>query len=360
MPHDVFISYSSQNKATADAVCHALERNGIRCWIAPRDIPAGSSYGKQIMNGIANCKLFLLLFSDDANRSEFVLREVERAVSYKKTIIPFRIEDVPMCDDFQFFLGVVHWVDAYPDDTLFDNLVTQIANILNTEVPKASPAPVTTEIAMQPESNTATDEAEHTLTAAETVGFTGKGKHVLANGNWYDGDWVNGVRTGRGKHTSAVTGRVYVGDFLNNRAQGKGILKYPNGAVYEGDFINNRQHGKGIITYPNGKVYEGDFLNNRAQGKGILKYSNGTVYEGDFIDNKMHGKGIITYPNGNVYEGDFIDNKRHGKGRLTWPSGTFHEGEYQDDKQHGKGVITYYDGSVKDGIWQNGEFIGPE
>ena len=38
MALDVFISYSSLDKATADAVCNQLESAGISCWIAPRDI----------------------------------------------------------------------------------------------------------------------------------------------------------------------------------------------------------------------------------------------------------------------------------------------------------------------------------
>ncbi len=36
MSFDVFISYSSIDKTTADAACNALESAGIRCWIAPR------------------------------------------------------------------------------------------------------------------------------------------------------------------------------------------------------------------------------------------------------------------------------------------------------------------------------------
>ncbi len=37
MAHEVFISHSSKDKLTADALCHALEQNGVSCWIAPRD-----------------------------------------------------------------------------------------------------------------------------------------------------------------------------------------------------------------------------------------------------------------------------------------------------------------------------------
>ena len=48
MAHDVFISYSSQDKAVADAVCATLERGKIRCWVAPRDVPAGKPYAATI------------------------------------------------------------------------------------------------------------------------------------------------------------------------------------------------------------------------------------------------------------------------------------------------------------------------
>jgi predicted Ser/Thr protein kinase len=38
LSHAVFISYSSEDKAEADAVCAALEAENIGCWMAPRDV----------------------------------------------------------------------------------------------------------------------------------------------------------------------------------------------------------------------------------------------------------------------------------------------------------------------------------
>jgi hypothetical protein len=38
LAHDVYISYSREDKWAADAACATLEAAGIRCWIAPRDI----------------------------------------------------------------------------------------------------------------------------------------------------------------------------------------------------------------------------------------------------------------------------------------------------------------------------------
>ena len=42
MPHDVFISYASEDHEVGEQVCGALEASGITCWIAPRDIPPGA------------------------------------------------------------------------------------------------------------------------------------------------------------------------------------------------------------------------------------------------------------------------------------------------------------------------------
>jgi TIR domain-containing protein len=35
MLSSIFISHSSKDKATADAICQRLEADGIKCWIAP-------------------------------------------------------------------------------------------------------------------------------------------------------------------------------------------------------------------------------------------------------------------------------------------------------------------------------------
>ena len=46
MAHDIFISYSTKDKYTADAICHVLEQNNLKCWIAPRNIASGKNYAQ--------------------------------------------------------------------------------------------------------------------------------------------------------------------------------------------------------------------------------------------------------------------------------------------------------------------------
>ena len=57
MAFDVFVSYASKDKTVADAVCAKLESAAIRCWIAPRDIVPGRSYGEAIIEAIHAAKV---------------------------------------------------------------------------------------------------------------------------------------------------------------------------------------------------------------------------------------------------------------------------------------------------------------
>lgn len=112
MNHDVFISYSSEDKRTADMTCAALEARGLRCWIAPRDIVPGAAWGPSIVDGIAAAKAFVLLLSANANSSDEIPREVERAANAGLRIIPVRIEDVRPAKKLEYFLSETQWLDA--------------------------------------------------------------------------------------------------------------------------------------------------------------------------------------------------------------------------------------------------------
>jgi hypothetical protein len=89
--HDVFISYASPNSTVGETVCEALERAGVTCWIAPRDVTPGASYAGQIIHAIDAAKAIVLILSQNAGSSPHVLREVERAASkrHPKTLSIF-------------------------------------------------------------------------------------------------------------------------------------------------------------------------------------------------------------------------------------------------------------------------------
>jgi hypothetical protein len=113
MAHDVFLSYSSIDKAAADSVCRSLEQEHICVWMAPRDILPGRDYDEEIVDAIDRVRVMVLILSSHADRSKHVKREVERADRRDVEIIPIQIEDFEP-KKLAYFLGVTHRHLAYP------------------------------------------------------------------------------------------------------------------------------------------------------------------------------------------------------------------------------------------------------
>lgn len=113
MNHDIFISYSSKQKSIADGVCHYLEENGFKCWMAPRDIPAGSEYTDLIVKAIKSSNVVVLIYSQSAGVSRWVKSEINIAFSSDKPILPFRIDETRVVEAFEI-LNQIHWIDAFP------------------------------------------------------------------------------------------------------------------------------------------------------------------------------------------------------------------------------------------------------
>jgi hypothetical protein len=137
MEYDVFISYSHPDKASADAACATLEQAGIRCWIAPRDIVPGMDWGESIVTAITGAKVLVLIFSQHANESPQIKREVERAVAKGLPIIPVRIEDTVPSKALEYFISTPHWLDAFtpPLEERLTQLTAAVKALLGTIQP---------------------------------------------------------------------------------------------------------------------------------------------------------------------------------------------------------------------------------
>ena len=151
---DVFISHSSADSKLAYAMCDYLEEKGIRCWIAPRDIPGGEKYGKSIIMGLKTCKIMVVLFNRNSNASEAVEMEVERSFHYKLTLIPFKLDETIPSDSLEFFFGSFQWLNATkgkPEDH-FDLLYQNCARALGKKESPIKVKPILPKIAGKKES----------------------------------------------------------------------------------------------------------------------------------------------------------------------------------------------------------------
>ncbi|MGD2087322.1 MAG: TIR domain-containing protein [Candidatus Aminicenantes bacterium] len=145
--HQVFISYASDNvnsttsdRQVADQICTALESQGIRYWIAPRDILAGDDWMDAIIDAIDQAKIIVLVFSANTEKSKWVKDEIKLALEENKTIIPFRIQDVYPRRTLKLLKVRCQWMEAFPQprEKQLEQLVVTVLKHLG-KTPAVSP-----------------------------------------------------------------------------------------------------------------------------------------------------------------------------------------------------------------------------
>ncbi len=129
MEKRIFISHSSKDHDTAALICDALEKNGLLCWIAPRDIPYGKEWAGEIAKAIENSSAFLFLSSGNSNASGQVSREIQLAIENEVPIIPIRLDGADYSDTNKYYLATIHCMFQY-DASKVAKLVSDIADAL--------------------------------------------------------------------------------------------------------------------------------------------------------------------------------------------------------------------------------------
>ena len=133
---ELFLSYRSSDYVMADSVRRRLEKENVSVWMAPDDIPAGSSYGAQIPFAIENCKVFLLILSYNAQTSKWIPKEIDRAINNNKRIIPYMIEKTTLNKEFSFFLSDVQIKEAYEnEEEVFCEVLKEIRAVIGESKP---------------------------------------------------------------------------------------------------------------------------------------------------------------------------------------------------------------------------------
>jgi TolB-like protein len=108
----VFISYASQDATIAHKAVGALERAGLTCWIAPRDVVPGALYASEIVRAINDCQVLVLVLSAQSAASAHVGKELERASSKHRRIIALRTDATPLPSAFEYFLSESQWIEV--------------------------------------------------------------------------------------------------------------------------------------------------------------------------------------------------------------------------------------------------------
>lgn len=128
----IFISHSSRDQKIADTLRQAIENRGFVCWISGRDIGPGEGFQDVIVHSLQQSYAMLLVFTQNANNSQEIKKEVALASQFDVPIIPIRVEDVLPSNAFKYELATRQWVDAFQN---WERAVTVICNKLKTIAP---------------------------------------------------------------------------------------------------------------------------------------------------------------------------------------------------------------------------------
>ena len=112
----VFVSYSTKDSRMATRVRNAIAESGTNIWMAPNSIAPGEDYTDALSRALKNCDLVLLLLSPDSNASRYVHREIERAVSYGKRVVPLMLTPFEPRGGLEFLISGAQRIDGTASD----------------------------------------------------------------------------------------------------------------------------------------------------------------------------------------------------------------------------------------------------
>jgi len=151
----------------------------------------------------------------------------------------------------------------------------------------------------------------------------------------------------------------YRGEFRDGQYHGDGRLEYLDlERVYKGDWLVGMRHGRGTLSErsvnwsPVNRIYDvyiSNWRNDRRHGQGTQAFNienwredrntenwlvrNTENYTGDFVRGVFSGEGTYRWDDGTKYTGGWAANKKHGRGYFDFGTGIRSERIFEYDVQ---------------------------
>lgn len=131
----VFVSYSTDDKEHAKKIKDLLISAGKSVWIAPEGIPANTSHASAIPAALRIVSKVVVLLSHSSVNSPWVPKEVETAITNRKTLIGilddnFELSDLAENDAMNYYFTgnqvSFRYSDIVNNPHIFDNFIHQL------------------------------------------------------------------------------------------------------------------------------------------------------------------------------------------------------------------------------------------
>ena len=117
MALNIFVSYSTKDLHRVADLQSQLRGTPISVYVAQDSMPSGAEVSSAIRDAISQCDLFVLLWSENARASEWVLQEVGHARALNKSILPIVLTEGARLPESLSNLNFIS-VAAQPSDAM--------------------------------------------------------------------------------------------------------------------------------------------------------------------------------------------------------------------------------------------------
>ena len=71
---------------------------------------------------------------------------------------------------------------------------------------------------------------------------------------------------------------------------GKGMYYFSDGCLYEGDYVDGKRSGRGVYRFPDGSFFEGEYRDGVVEGRGTFTFADGSAEVGRWEDGQPIGE----------------------------------------------------------------------
>ena len=100
----VYISYDQKDEPVVQKICQSLTMMGTKMFMNQEQV-VGGDYAQELTKRIESAEAVIFFYSENAENSTWVKREVEYALSQKKRVIPVLLTEVADSGWYKYHLG---------------------------------------------------------------------------------------------------------------------------------------------------------------------------------------------------------------------------------------------------------------
>jgi hypothetical protein len=131
-------------------VVESLEREGLKCWIQLRDVPAGHNYQETIVQALESAMGLIFLFSENSARSGETKKELAVAATLNLPIFPLRLAPIEPTGALRYELATRQWLDIFENpqqalrtlaETIRHDLLSSVTEVEQAPPPSSTGVP---------------------------------------------------------------------------------------------------------------------------------------------------------------------------------------------------------------------------